>query len=132
MLHEPLDPERRQFRLLQLRSRAQTATPPATDLLDYPPIECDLYVSSPDKKPVYHALSYTWGRADDTVPVQINRQDVLVTRNLRIALENIREEEHDVVLWIDAICINQGDATEKSIQVSQMRDIYANAESTIA
>src|SRR5262245_4573781 len=131
MLYETLNPAQKQFRLIQLRSRNQTANCPAAEPFDYPPVECILYKTSMNQKPVYQALSYTWGRGYETLPIKINEEEVLVTRNLRIALENIREEDKDVVLWIDAICINQTDTTEKNVQVSQMKDIYANARQTI-
>jgi hypothetical protein len=34
-------------------------------------------------------------------------------------------------LWIDAVCINQGDMQERNEQVLQMRDVYTKAESVI-
>lgn len=34
-------------------------------------------------------------------------------------------------IWIDAICINQEDNEEKSIQVQMMREIYANADRVV-
>lgn len=37
----------------------------------------------------------------------------------------------DLLLWVDAICINQLDDTEKSWQVAQMADLYSNAEQTL-
>ena len=35
------------------------------------------------------------------------------------------------MLWVDAICINQEDQTEKGHQVSQMRDIYKGADEVL-
>jgi hypothetical protein len=131
MLHEPLDPAQKQFRLIRLRSRKRTADQPVNKLFEYPPVECNLYRTSIGQKPVYQALSYTWGPEHDTLPITINGEEVLVTRNLRVALENVREEDEDVVLWVDAICINQRDTAEKGVQVSQMKDIFTNARQTI-
>lgn len=34
-------------------------------------------------------------------------------------------------IWIDAICINQSDDAEKSVQVAMMADIYAGAKNVI-
>ncbi|KAH8588713.1 heterokaryon incompatibility, partial [Bisporella sp. PMI_857] len=34
-------------------------------------------------------------------------------------------------IWIDALCINQGDLSEKSKQIPIMRCIYENAEQVI-
>ncbi|KAN0119364.1 Heterokaryon incompatibility protein (HET) domain containing protein [Hyaloscypha variabilis] len=40
------------------------------------------------------------------------------------ALINLRLPEKRRVLWVDALCINQADTTERNNQVSQMADIY--------
>ena len=88
--------------------------------------------------PPYLALSYTWGHDNthgegDIVPESIflNGKMLDVTHNLHSALC------HDVVprgfyAWIDAICINQEDPQEKGQQVQRMRDIFRNAEYTVA
>lgn len=36
-----------------------------------------------------------------------------------------------LLLWIDAVCINQSDITEKSWQVAQMGDVYSGARRTL-
>jgi hypothetical protein len=81
----------------------------------------------------YNALSYTWGGLQHTsggsVPyVFVGDHAIDVTENLYLALRHIREPREDVVLWVDAICINQQDPQEKGHQVKQMRNIYKNAE----
>ena len=61
----------------------------------------------------YLALSYTWGNANDRKPITINSRPVLVTINLEAFLQEWRHsafrehnnQEYDVFLWIDAICI---------------------------
>lgn len=53
-----------------------------------------------------------------------------VTLNLHLALEDLVGKCEDIVIWIYAICINQSDDEEKSIQVLHMRDIYVQAEET--
>ena len=55
---------------------------------------------------------------------------VRVGGNLYNALKNMREigavgQTHGISLWVDAICINQGDKTEKSQQVAMMAELYA-------
>lgn len=54
-----------------------------------------------------------------------------VTLNLHLTLEHLVRKREDLVIWIDAICINQSDDEEKAQQVLIMRDIYAQAEETI-
>ncbi|OCK94220.1 uncharacterized protein K441DRAFT_677703 [Cenococcum geophilum 1.58] len=59
-----------------------------------------------------------------------------VSKNLLVALHQICADQQKAgtarKLWIDAICINQRDNTEKSHQVMLMRDIYANAKTVLA
>ncbi|MCJ1258316.1 hypothetical protein MMC24_006148 [Lignoscripta atroalba] len=124
MNYSYLDPIRQQFRLLSLHSR-ESSSISSEDA----PIKCELYVASRIDKPYYKALSYTWD--GDLVPIKVNGAEVLVTSNLRTALEYIRDRDVDETLWIDAICINQGDNTENGDQVAHMREIYENAETTI-
>lgn len=54
-----------------------------------------------------------------------------VTTNLELALRYIRQEKRTVTLWIDALCINQGDEDEKQVQVQRMDWVYANASPVV-
>jgi len=56
---------------------------------------------------------------------------MLVTSNLPLFLEEICTTNLGF-LWIDAICINQNDNAEKSVQVQRMDLIYSNATQVIA
>jgi hypothetical protein len=53
-----------------------------------------------------------------------------VTKSLGTALEYIQDDD-DVILWVDSICINQQDSEEKRLQVQEMGKIYRNAFTTI-
>jgi len=90
------------------------------------PIRCELYVVYLSDRPYYEALSYAWGRPEDRRPVVINGLDVQVTVNLEAALRRLRRASEDRHLWVDALCINQSDADEKSHQVNLMKEIYTN------
>lgn len=48
-----------------------------------------------------------------------------VTQNLHAALKRLRLQNQSRVLWVDAICINQDDTSEKSFQVAMMSQIYS-------
>src|SRR5579859_2365609 len=54
-----------------------------------------------------------------------------ITQNLYLALHHLRFEDQDRILWIDAICIDQGNVEERGHQVRQMADIYKKAERVI-
>lgn len=52
--------------------------------------------------------------------------------NLASALQYIRDKEEEVVLWADAICINQEDLDERSKQVQFVMDeVYKDAEEVL-
>jgi Heterokaryon incompatibility protein (HET) len=56
---------------------------------------------------------------------------IQITVNLDAALRRLRLPDQPRLLWVDAICINQGDIIERSRQVRIMRDIYANAKTVV-
>lgn len=84
----------------------------------------------------YEALSYVWGSEADPAPIAMITIDadgstkhntMLVTQNLATALRHLRLPSSPRTIWIDAICINQNDWTEKGHQVSFMGDVYEKA-----
>jgi Heterokaryon incompatibility protein (HET) len=95
-------------------------------------ISCNLEVTALDLGVPYIALSYTWGDEKDKLPILVNNERILVTRNLENALEQLRDESNELNLWVDAVCINQQDDDEKSHQIQLMRDIYQKASGVSA
>ncbi|KAF7196583.1 hypothetical protein HII31_01953 [Pseudocercospora fuligena] len=84
-----------------------------------------------DQAPLFEALSYCWGRVDPSYTINISSEKLEVTENLKLALFRLRNSDAVRRLWIDGICINQQDATEKTAQVKLMRDIYQKAHRTV-
>jgi hypothetical protein len=81
--------------------------------------------------PRYEALSYTWGSSDNPKDIYIGTSDksvLSVTQNLACALQHLRYENRPRTLWIDAICVDQANLTERGSQVQRMADIYKSAE----
>ena len=76
---------------------------------------------------VYEALSYTWGDPTPKFSVQCNGKTLPVAYNLYSALQHLRDTDTRRYLWIDAICINQNDTDERSMQIQYMLDIYQEA-----
>ncbi|RYP76572.1 hypothetical protein DL771_001641 [Monosporascus sp. 5C6A] len=54
-----------------------------------------------------------------------------VTKNLHNALKRLRYPHKVRTLWVDAICINQGNTKERSHQVAFMDMIYKNADAVL-
>ncbi|ERF75374.1 hypothetical protein EPUS_00167 [Endocarpon pusillum Z07020] len=83
--------------------------------------------------PSYTALSYVWGNAISHVPARIlPNASKCITFNLECALRHLRSLDSEILLWVDALCINQDDNAEKAQQVGLMRDIYAMASEVVA
>ena len=76
----------------------------------------------------YEALSYTWGDTEPRTEIFVDGGKLSITRNLFEALHQLRYEDQDRVMWIDAICINQKDEKERGHQVKHMSKIYKQAE----
>jgi hypothetical protein len=57
---------------------------------------------------------------------------IATTRNLDNALRHLRHSNKSRLIWIDALCINQNNISEKSIQVSNMGNVYRLAKTTIS
>jgi hypothetical protein len=79
----------------------------------------------------YEALSYAWGSSEKPEHIIVNEKPFMVTQNLFEALQNLRIEDEDRVLWIDAICIDQNHYKERNHQVRHMASIYREAERVI-
>ena len=90
---------------------------------------CNLF----EEKPRYEALSYLWGLSgpgDKKIPIGRQEPVLHVFRNLHTALHRIlslTDEGEYRTLWIDQICINQKDETEKKTQLLLMGEIYKRA-----
>ena len=93
------------------------------------PIRCALIEETlEDIQGTYDALSYTWGVAGVDHAIDINGREVRVWKGLHEALGLLRAKRHGPYrLWADAICINQDDIEEKSIQISLMPEVYGYA-----
>jgi hypothetical protein len=69
----------------------------------------------------YEALSYCWGVKERLYLIfNHDLKHMVVTWNLFSALLRLRYPDRPRLLWVDAICINQSDLQDKSIQVSQI------------
>ncbi|KAK3345982.1 heterokaryon incompatibility protein-domain-containing protein [Lasiosphaeria hispida] len=86
-------------------------------------IECSMEVVRLGERS-YEALSYAWGDLRVREPIRLNGKSFQVTKNLWLAMRHLRDQSKPIVMWIDAICINQRDNDEKSEQVAKMRSIY--------
>jgi hypothetical protein len=106
----------------------------------------------------YTALSYYWGEGDPIHDITVTSYNTLEDRmeepnaeekaifvlqkhkewrktgkiyvrtNLYVALQRFRKKNKLTTMWIDALCIDQGDKYERSAQVKKMHELYIQAE----
>lgn len=89
-------------------------------------VEARLEVVSLEDNPNYHALSYTWGEPVFDATITCNGHDLQITSNLWNALLRMRKTGAKA-FWVDQICIDQSNLTERGQQVAIMRQIYRTA-----
>jgi hypothetical protein len=88
------------------------------------------------KNPKFVALSYSWGsnrRDESHYSIQICESgsivEISIPETAYQAISDVRDHyEGELTLWIDSVCINQNDTSEKEIQIPLMREIYSKAE----
>ena len=98
-------------------------------------VECTLAERDlDDEETEYDALSYCWGDPEVTTPIIVNGRKMEVTTNLEDALRQLRCNSipNPMILWADAVCINQDDKEERGHQVKFMGDIYSKASTVHA
>jgi hypothetical protein len=118
--YSPLDSSDEEIRLLHLSPG--TKDEQASVKISY---------ASLQDRPRYLALSYVWGEgAKRTHSVSVNGRQLHVTESLLHALEHLRNMQGPdarIPFWIDALCIDQDNDSEKSHQVHLMKKIYSQA-----
>jgi hypothetical protein len=68
------------------------------------PVSIRLFITELHHAPEYDALSYVWGDASKTVPINCNGRKLNVTLNLNAALKRIRLTYRSRIVWADAVC----------------------------
>ena len=77
--------------------------------------------------PRYSATCYEWKDPGVYGRLELQEGYIGITKSANDALRNFRRSERLRTLWIDSICINQADRSEKRQQVSMMGRIYKKA-----
>ncbi|KAK2759174.1 hypothetical protein FQN54_003274 [Arachnomyces sp. PD_36] len=95
------------------------------------PLRASFRTCSAEDSGLWEAVSYAWEGQAPSETIHIGQRPVKVSKVVREMLELLRYRDCERLLWIDAICINQGDEAEKSQQVALMTQIYKNASAGI-
>ncbi|KAK5637709.1 hypothetical protein RRF57_013424 [Xylaria bambusicola] len=111
--HRPLDESGKEIRIVRLLPNNFSA-----------PVECELEHIVLEPGADYEAVSYCWGDASITQPILLDGTPYPITLTLLDGLKYLRHTTSPRKLWIDSLCINQTDITERSREILRMREIY--------
>ena len=120
-VYQPLDDTRIQTRLVRLEYTSQRDDN----------IVCSLVPVEVGKSEPYIALSYEWGPISNPKIVFLNGVPVGVTQNLFKALQELRSRKM-LLIWVDALSIDQSDKTEIGRNFQKMPLIFNRAQSVFA
>lgn len=113
--YSPLNTERHEIRLLEILQDDWTE-----------PLRCRLRIASLDDQLPYKTLSYVWGQSDPKCDIRVDDCVVSVNPNLFDAIRRLRAHisKDTLVIWVDALCVNQSNVPERDYSVGLMRRIY--------
>lgn len=122
--HTPLEDASCQIRLLRIHPG------------DGDEIHCTIAAYDVASAPEYSAVSYTWGPRENPKTIWIDSKPFKVTQNCHCALWQARlhfpywQAQLDWLgnfVWIDSVCIQQSNLSEKGEQVGMMGDMYGHS-----
>ena len=121
-IYEPLPEDLHQIRVLLLAPGQRTDVLRGTFEL----------VSIKDDQPApYETISYVWGDASKNNSIILSGRTLMVPAKTAAALRRMRYPTTTRRLWIDAVCINQGNVDERGQQVSLMGSIYRRSRGNL-
>jgi len=92
-------------------------------------LRCEILHVSLRKLPQYVAISYAWGDAGDTRRIELEGSLIPISVSLHGALSALRQKSESVLVWADALSIDQQNTDERTQQIGLMTNIYASADS---
>ena len=91
-------------------------------------VKASLSQSHEDTPPKYSALSWCWGVPGREKLIMLNGSIIQIRNHLQRFLRALVRHFGELTVWLDALCIDQSDIAEKSLQVTMMGQIYRSAE----
>ena len=115
--HEPLDLTRPTIRVFHILP----GTGPIRCLMKHVDLDSDRT-----------ACSYVWGESEPSQVILINERVFHIRENLHDFMLQMRKDESLKPLWVDALCIDQSNTSERNHQVQQMGSIYRGARAVVS
>lgn len=79
----------------------------------------------------FEALSYVWGRSKLLETITCDGKHISITASLASPLRRLRHTTRPRRVWVDQVCINQQDLTERGQQVRHMNSVYQKADNVL-
>ena len=92
---------------------------------------CEIHVVLLDARPEYEAVSYVWGNCSLKGQIRLGGENFSVASNTEAVFRRLRHRENAKSLWLDAICIDQTNLEERSLQVTLLRDIFLGSQAVL-
>ncbi|KAI1736138.1 heterokaryon incompatibility protein-domain-containing protein [Xylaria scruposa] len=118
--YRPLDPGRREIRLLQIFPRDSVSRGPPRGILRHVS-----FVGN--ELPPYETVSYCWGDPMSRIRIDVDGSSLEVPVSSAQAITRVALPDKERTIWIDAVCINQADLDEQASQVALMGTVYSRA-----
>ncbi len=128
--YQPLDVDIQEIRLVRIEPSEKTSAHLGLTVEHFPLASA----------PPYCALSYTWGapyrdlspewdQPSATHTIHLNGFEFQVRWNLHAAMTSLSKHTAEM-MWIDALCIDQSNISERNQQVQMMGSIYKKSKTT--
>jgi hypothetical protein len=122
----PLDPQGQSVRLVEILSANKTSG----ITLKFHTYQLHANTYFPGSRPKYYALSYTWGHTTNQRPILVDGTKFYIRENLWYFLQQQTYLKAGDLIWIDALCIDQGNIPERNHQVMMMASIFSQVQSS--
>ncbi|KXS97291.1 hypothetical protein AC578_4585 [Pseudocercospora eumusae] len=136
LLYRPLSSERKEIRVLVVDGGQESTRPislagqtpsngHAQDLLAF---RLEYLRLTDHVVPFYDAVSYSWGGdKEDRTQIVLDGLPFWIPTKAEQALRAVSVEHGHPRVWLDAVCIDQEEPREKSLQVALMGEVYSKA-----
>lgn len=130
--HTPLSDPTCEIRLVKIQSELNSHGRICLDMISASLSHESDTQNSACEDPEYWALSYTWGDSTNDETVSLPSGTFSISYNLHECLHALRKNgDTDKCLWIDQLCIDQSNTSERNQQVRIMGAVYRKASIVI-
>lgn len=91
------------------------------------PVNADLELGPADDKEL-SVISYCWGTSDERENITVNGEPFRIRTNAFAVMKARRSADHTVKVWIDEVCLDQGNRDEMKQQFANPARVYQAAK----